>query len=133
DLSKTYLEWARRNLELNGLSGPAHRLVHDDVLAWLPSERRRYGLIFIAPPTFSNSKRMEGSFDVQRDHVALLTAAARLLEPDGQLVFSARLRRFRLDADALDGLAVEDLSARTLPPDFARSARDHHVYRMRRR
>lgn len=136
DLSNTYLDWARRNLALNGFTGPSHRLIQADCLRWLAEaerERRRYGLIFLDPPTFSTSKRMADTLDVQRDHVGLIRDAVALLEPDGVLIFSNNLRRFRMDRDALADLAVEDISAQTIPKDFARNPRIHQCWRIRRR
>jgi len=134
DLSHTYLDWARRNLALNGFEGRNHELIHADVFGWLEDEtQRRYGLIFLDPPTFSNSKRMQGTLDIQRDHVALINAAAGLLEPGGILVFSNNFRRFRLDQAALASFEIEDLTAATIPRDFARNPRIHHCFRLVRR
>lgn len=133
DLSNTYLEWAQRNLERNAVRlGDRHRLVRADCLAWIEREERRYGLIFLDPPTYSTSKAMRGTLDVQRDHVSLLRATARLLTPDGVLVFSTNFRKFKLDAAALPELAIEDVTRRTIPPDFARDQRVHHAYRITR-
>ncbi len=133
DLSATYLDWAQANLELNGLTGPEHRFERADCLAWLERARGRWGVIFLDPPTFSNSKRMDGTLDVQRDHVPLIRAAAALLEDDGVLVFSNNHRRFRLDTDALAalGLAAEDISAQTIPKDFERNPRIHRCWLIR--
>ncbi|MBS7661004.1 bifunctional 23S rRNA (guanine(2069)-N(7))-methyltransferase RlmK/23S rRNA (guanine(2445)-N(2))-methyltransferase RlmL [Pseudomonas lalucatii] len=129
DLSKTYLDWARRNLSLNGYSDK-QRLEQGDVMAWLAEDRGEYELIFIDPPTFSNSKRMEGVFDVQRDHVQLLDLAMARLAPGGVLYFSNNFRKFQLD----DGLAarygVEEISADTLDPDFARNPKIHRAWRL---
>jgi len=133
DMSRTYLDWARRNLALNGFSGPAHELVQADVFRWLEAERRRYGLIFLDPPTFSTSKRMEGTLDIQRDHVRLITAAAALLEPGGELLFSCNFRKFRLERAALEAFEIEDLTAATIPKDFARDPRVHQCFSLRRR
>jgi 23S rRNA (guanine2445-N2)-methyltransferase / 23S rRNA (guanine2069-N7)-methyltransferase len=130
DLSNTYLDWARRNLELNGVRGARHRLVRADVRAFLAQERGRYGLIFLDPPTFSKSKGMTGTLDVQRDHVELVQATAALLEPGGVLVFSTNFRRFKLDAAALPQLAIEDITRATIPRDFARSPRIHQAWRI---
>ena len=142
DLSATYLDWAKRNTALNGYpEGPTNRFFRSDVLRWLSDERRRieegrarrYGLVFCDPPTFSTSKSMgERTFDVQRDHVALIRDAAALLEPDGVLVFSTNLRTFKLDEGALDGLAIVDITAETIPPDFERTPRIHHCFVVRR-
>ncbi|TVR63304.1 MAG: bifunctional 23S rRNA (guanine(2069)-N(7))-methyltransferase RlmK/23S rRNA (guanine(2445)-N(2))-methyltransferase RlmL [Candidatus Competibacteraceae bacterium] len=133
DLSATYLDWARRNLELNGFSGARHELIQADCRQWLVWARGSYDLIFLDPPTFSNSKRTNETLDVQRDHVELLRRTLRLLAPDGVLIFSTNHRRFRLDRDALADLQIEDWSRRTLPLDFARDPKIHQCWRMMRR
>ena len=133
DLSATYLDWARRNLELNGFGSDANRLVRDDVLAWLAGaaqQGERFDLVFVDPPTYSNSKRLDGDFDVQRDHAALLRDAAALLAPGGVLYFSTNFRRFRLDASGLGGLAVEEISRQTVDEDFRRNPRIHRCWRV---
>lgn len=133
DMSHTYLDWARRNLELNGLTGRAHELVQADVLRWLGDYRGpRFGVIFLDPPTFSRSKRMVETLDVQRDHVALIRDTAALLEPDGVLIFSTNYRRFRIDAGALVGLGIQDISRKTLPKDFERNPKIHQCFRISR-
>lgn len=133
DLSRTYLDWASRNLELNGIRGPNHELIQAHCQDWLQGQRgrRRFDLIFLDPPTFSSSKRMSGTLDIQRDHVELIRATSALLEPDGTLIFSNNLRRFRMDHEALPGFSVEDISAATLPRDFARNPRIHNCWRIR--
>lgn len=130
DMSATYCGWARRNLELNGLRGPQHRVVEAECQTFMSSELRRYGLIFMDPPTFSNSKKMADSFDVQRDHVGLIRSAVRLLDRDGVLIFSTNFRRFRMDQEALADLDIEDVSAATIPKDFARSPKIHRCFRI---
>ena len=137
DLSRTYLDWARRNFDLNDITGPEHALVQADCLAWLEETTRtlpadeRYGLIFADPPTFSNSKRMPETFDVERDHLLLIRAAARLLAPDGVIIFSTNRRHMKLDEPAIAalGLRIEDLTRSTIPPDFARNPRVHRCWR----
>jgi 23S rRNA (guanine2445-N2)-methyltransferase / 23S rRNA (guanine2069-N7)-methyltransferase len=136
DMSRTYLDWAKRNLALNNLAGPQHGFVQDDCLAWLQEQRddsRRWDLMFIDPPTHSRSKRMEQDFDVQRDHVELLTLAAQLLAPGGTIVFSNNYTRFRLDRDGLAAFDIEDIGRKTLPRDFERSPRIHACYVLRPR
>lgn len=133
DLSRNYLAWAQRNLTLNGVSGDAHRLVRADCLAWLSQHRGRYGLIFLDPPTFSTSKAMRGTLDIQRDHVDLLKRTSALLEPDGVLIFSNNFSQFEMDAEALPELEVEDLTAATIPFDFRRTPRIHNTWRIRHR
>ena len=132
DLSATYLDWARRNLALNGLEGAQHELVRADCLRWLGQERRRWDLVFLDPPSFSNSKRMDETLDVQRDHVALIRAALRVLERDGTLLFSTNRRAFRPDTAALAELEIDDLTARSLAPAFNRTPPPHRLYRIRR-
>ena len=129
DLSRTYLDWARRNLALNGLS-ERHQMVQSDVMAWLEEARDEYDLIFIDPPTFSNSKRMEGVFDVQRDHVRLLDLAMARLAKDGVLYFSNNFRRFRLDESVAARYSVEEITAQTIDQDFTRNERIHRAWRI---
>ena len=132
DLSRTYLDWARRNLSLNGFSDK-NRLEQGDVMAWLQACRDEFDLIFIDPPTFSNSKRMEGVFDVQRDHVELLDLAVARLAPGGVLYFSNNFRKFQLDERLAERYAVEEISAQTLDPDFARNTKIHRAWRIQAR
>ena len=132
DLSATYLEWLADNLRENGIGGTRHRITQADALAWLQADRGEYDIVFCDPPTFSNSKRA-GDFDVQRAHVPLLRAAVARLAPGGVLYFSNNFRRFRLDETALSAFArVEDITAATIPPDFARDARIHRCWRIAR-
>ncbi|MGR2738965.1 bifunctional 23S rRNA (guanine(2069)-N(7))-methyltransferase RlmK/23S rRNA (guanine(2445)-N(2))-methyltransferase RlmL [Billgrantia sp. Q4P2] len=133
DLSNTYLEWARDNFALNGLDPSRHRVVRDDCLRWLETARAEFDLIFLDPPTFSNSKKMEGTLDVQRDHGRLVELAMARLAPGGTLVFSNNQRRFQLDEGVADRFAVEDISARTFDPDFNRRPDIHHVFLIRHR
>ena len=132
DMSRTYLDWTRRNLELNGFDGREHVLVQADALEWLRSAPAAgWDLVFLDPPTFSNSKRMEGTLDVQRDHIGLLQQTARLLAPGGLLVFSTNYTRFNLDVGAFPGLVIEDVSRATIPKDFERNAKIHRCYLIR--
>lgn len=119
DLSNTYLDWARENFRLNGLEPADFSFVAADVLRYLPTlPSACFDLIVCDPPTFSNSKRMSGSFDVQRDHPALLNQCLRLLRPDGVLFFSTNNRRFRLYDEHLDTAVIKDLSRQTTGFDF---------------
>jgi 23S rRNA (guanine2445-N2)-methyltransferase / 23S rRNA (guanine2069-N7)-methyltransferase len=132
DLSATYLQWCADNLQENNVGGARHRLVQADALQWLESDNGQYDLVFCDPPTFSNSKRAQ-DFDIQGEHVRLLRAAVARLAPGGVLYFSNNFRRFRLDAETIaDFAACEDISAQTIPPDFARDARIHRCWRLQR-
>ncbi|MBD8613526.1 bifunctional 23S rRNA (guanine(2069)-N(7))-methyltransferase RlmK/23S rRNA (guanine(2445)-N(2))-methyltransferase RlmL [Pseudomonas putida] len=132
DLSKTYLDWARRNLSLNGFSDK-NRLEQGDVMAWLQASRDEYDLIFIDPPTFSNSKRMEGVFDVQRDHVELLDLAVARLAAGGVVYFSNNFRKFQLDANLAERYSVEEITAQTVDQDFARNGKIHRAWKIQAR
>jgi 23S rRNA (guanine2445-N2)-methyltransferase / 23S rRNA (guanine2069-N7)-methyltransferase len=134
DMSNTYLDWAHENLVLNGFGGPEHELERADCLQWLESQAvwgPRFDLAFVDPPTFSNSKRMEGVLDVQRDHVGMIRRTLRLLRPGGRLVFSTNYTRFQLDTEALADLRVEDIGAATIPKDFERNPRIHRCFVIR--
>ena len=138
DLSANYLAWARRNLELNGFSSDRHVQIQADCLEWLakaPDSHGDYGIVLLDTPTFSNSKRMADTLDVQRDHTTLIRLAARRLAADGVLIFSNHLKRFRMDRKALGaaGLDLEDITRQTIPRDFARNPRSHHCWRIRHR
>jgi 23S rRNA (guanine2445-N2)-methyltransferase / 23S rRNA (guanine2069-N7)-methyltransferase len=163
DLSRVYLEWAARNLELNGLAGAKHGFIRADCVEWLQeaasATRRRapagpraatpdkagvisgaaaagrpsaplYDLIFLDAPTFSNSKSMETTLDIQRDHPQLVGDAMALLAPGGILLFSTNFRRFKLDPALAEEYAVTDITRQTIPPDFARSPRIHTCFRI---
>jgi len=136
DMSKTYLDWAWRNLELNGLRGPAHEFIQADCLAWLETQSQQmrppeYDLIFIDPPTHSRSKRMQREFDVQLDHGWLLTTAAKLLAPGGKIVFSNNFQKFKLDGATLEHFDAEDITRATIPEDYARNPKIHVCYVLR--
>ncbi|CAE1144677.1 putative conserved AdoMet-dependent methyltransferase with RNA interaction domain [Serratia sp. Tan611] len=130
DMSRTYLEWAEKNLRANGLTGRQHRLIQADCLSWLHNAAEQFDVIFIDPPTFSNSKRMENTFDVQRDHVALMTDLKRLLRRNGTIMFSNNKRGFRMDLDGLQALGLEakEITAQTLSQDFARNRQIHNCW-----
>ncbi|MEQ6887893.1 bifunctional 23S rRNA (guanine(2069)-N(7))-methyltransferase RlmK/23S rRNA (guanine(2445)-N(2))-methyltransferase RlmL [Halomonas sp. CS7] len=133
DLSNTYLEWARDNFALNRLDPSRHRVVRDDCLRWLETAGGEFDLIFMDPPTFSNSKKMADTLDVQRDHGQLVRLAMARLAPGGTLVFSNNQRRFRLDKDLAEQYRVEDISAKTFDPDFTRRPDLHHCFLIRHR
>lgn len=128
DLSKTYLAWGRRNFQLNGLDDghASHRFIRADAMEWLTRlSRRRYDLIFVAPPTWSRSKVMRDDFDIQRDHVKLLRHCHGLLAPGGEVLFTTNLRTFELAHRALErGYGtIEDITESITPKDFSRRPR----------
>lgn len=131
DMSNTYLEWARDNFALNQLDPRLHRVVRDDCFRWLETANAQFDLIFMDPPTFSNSKKMRDTLDVQRDHPRLVELAMARLAPGGTLVFSNNQRRFKLDEALSERYAVEEITARTFDPDFQRRTNLHHVFLLR--
>ncbi|QXF33265.1 23S rRNA (guanine(2445)-N(2))/(guanine(2069)-N(7))-methyltransferase [Photorhabdus akhurstii] len=133
NMSRTYLEWAERNLQANGLTGRQHRLIQADCLAWLARASEQFDLIFIDPPTFSNSKRMEDAFDVQRDHIMLMRQLKRLLRRGGTLMFSNNKRGFKMDFAELErvGLVAEEITSKTQSQDFARNRQIHNCWLLR--
>jgi 23S rRNA (guanine2445-N2)-methyltransferase / 23S rRNA (guanine2069-N7)-methyltransferase len=136
DMSATYLDWAQRNLAVNGFSGAQHALVQADCITWLKNavaERQVYDLIFLDPPTFSNSKRMDDILDVQRDHRALIDRCMALLAPGGKLLFSNNAQKFKLDAEVGDSYKVTDISRATLPKDFERNPRIHQCFELEKK
>ena len=130
DMSNTYLNWAEQNLLLNDIEGKQHKLIQADCLQWLEKCDRQFDLIFVDPPTFSNSKRMEDSWDVQRDHIKLMTNLKRILRPNGTIVFSNNKRGFKMDFAKLEelGLIAVEISHKTLPLDFERNKQIHNCW-----
>ncbi len=132
DMSNTYINWAKNNMALNKNNGE-HEYIQADCLEWLAltakqENKPQYDLIFLDPPTFSNSKRMTDVFDIQNDHVSLINNAAALLAPKGILYFSTNFRRFKIDLEALADLKIVDITKQTIPEDFARNQRIHYCW-----
>jgi 23S rRNA (guanine2445-N2)-methyltransferase / 23S rRNA (guanine2069-N7)-methyltransferase len=136
DMSRTYLQWARRNLDLNAIAQGPHELIQADCRQWLDeavAAGERYDLIFLDPPTFSNSKRMEGVLDLNRDHGALIELCTQLLDPQGLLVFSTNAQRFKLDESLNERYAIADISRATIALDYERNPRIHRCFEIRPR
>ena len=135
DLSNTYLDWARANLNINNFGqqiDKTHFLVRADVKQYLDTLRpHQFDLVLIDPPTFSNSKMMKEVLDTQRDHVDLLNKVIYATIPGGTIYFSTNYRSFKLDADALKGVEIEENSQRSIPMDF-RDKKIHRCFRMQR-
>lgn len=127
DMSRTYLEWAQRNMQLNGYRGGDHQFIQADCLEWVKSKPEPYDLIVLDPPSFSNSKRMRRTWDLKRDHVPLLRDVCRWLAPQGKLVFACHRKGFNPDKAALEGAGfdVRDITAQTLDRDFQSKRRAH--------
>lgn len=135
DMSQTYLNWAERNFRKNRLNVYQHKTLHADVLQWLDQQKQaeQFDLIFLDPPSFSNSKRMEQILDIQRDHVKLVQQAMYLLAKDGVLVFSNNRRDFKLDSQLEQQFEVENITAKTIDRDFQRNQKIHHCWLIKHR
>jgi len=128
DLSRTYLDWAQSNFEQNAIDPARHRLVRSDCATWLARGSARFDVILLDPPTFSNSRRTDKTLDVQRDHVALIGAAAKRLARDGLLIFSTNRRRFELDPELTEDWQIEDITRWSFDRDFSRTRYPHHCW-----
>lgn len=131
DMSNTYIQWAKDNFAVNKLKG-AYEFIQADCISWLAQTNtaQKFDLMFIDPPSFSNSKRMESTWDVQRDHVALLSDAKKQLAMDGKIFFSNNLRSFKLHEDALIelGFNIQNIGPKTIDEDFKRHPKIHHCW-----
>jgi 23S rRNA (guanine2445-N2)-methyltransferase / 23S rRNA (guanine2069-N7)-methyltransferase len=128
DASNTYLEWAQKNMAQNGFPGPEHRYIRDNCLNWLQFSRQSYDLIFLDPPTFSNSKTYGTAFSVLTDHAGLIRSCMKLLRPDGKLIFSNNFRSFILDEEIETAYKVKNITKQTIPFDFERNPKIHHCF-----
>ena len=133
DMSNTYLDWAGRNFELNSMSASKHELLRADCLKWLEEEGELYDVIFLDPPTFSNSKKMDSVLDIQRDHGDMIRNAMAKLAPNGVLIFSNNFRKFKMDELTLRQFDCQNITPQTLDMDFERNPRIHNVWKITRR
>lgn len=134
DLSNTYLAWAEENMSLNGLFDDHTTFVRADVAEYLRGcleRKNRFDIIILDPPTFSNSKKMDGTLDILRDHPALINTCLRLLSPDGFVLFSTNHRKFRLRLDEIESREITDITNTTIPTDF-RDRKIHKCFILRR-
>jgi 23S rRNA (guanine2445-N2)-methyltransferase / 23S rRNA (guanine2069-N7)-methyltransferase len=132
DLSATYLHWAKMNLALNGLTELRNKVEKADCLQWLEEATGKYDLIFIDPPTFSNTKKDKRVFDIQKDHVRLINLAMARLDADGCLIFSTNFRRFKLEEKLQEMYDIKDISQESVPFDFSRNEKIHSCWEIRK-
>lgn len=128
DLSNTYLDWAQENFKLNALDLSKHQFIQLDCMDWFRRTKDRFDVIFLDPPSFSNSKRMADTLDIQRDHEQLIQAAMHLLNLNGQLYFSTNFRQFKLSKRIGELYQVNDISTETIDEDFKRDKRIHQCF-----
>lgn len=133
DMSNTYLDWAQRNFDLNDVDGQQHKLLRADCLKWLQTDDDKYDVIFLDPPTFSNSKKMDAVLDIQRDHGDLIRACMARLAPNGRLLFSNNFRKFKMDDLIQRQFDCKNITGETLDKDFQRNQRIHNVWMITRR
>ncbi len=135
DLSNTYLDWTRRNLDANGFDDSRqHAVVRDEARGFLEHRDRRreapFDLVVADAPTFSRSARSETPWDVEQDHADFLELVATNLAPEGIVYFSTNFRRFHFAIDRLaERYTIREITARTIPEDF-RDRRPHRAWRM---
>ncbi|MGD8558272.1 MAG: bifunctional 23S rRNA (guanine(2069)-N(7))-methyltransferase RlmK/23S rRNA (guanine(2445)-N(2))-methyltransferase RlmL [Gammaproteobacteria bacterium] len=132
DLSTTYIDWCKNNFALNDIPLEKHQFIKADCIQWLETEKNRYQLIFVDPPTFSNSKMMDGHWDVQHHHVWLLRQCLRILDNNGEMVFSTNFRQFQFDEQAFSDCHIENITGKTIPRDFARNPKIHQCWIIKR-
>ena len=131
DMSKTYLEWSKNNFRANQIDLRGHRFIQEDCLSWVEQPvRQQYGLIFLDPPTFSNSKRMRETFDIQRDHEHLIRQVMRFLSDDGVLIFSNNFRKFKMAPGVLESFETSNITPQTIPRDFQRNGKIHNCWQI---
>ncbi|CEG55515.1 bifunctional 23S rRNA (guanine(2069)-N(7))-methyltransferase RlmK/23S rRNA (guanine(2445)-N(2))-methyltransferase RlmL [Legionella fallonii] len=130
DLSNTYLQWGEDNFRLNHIDLSRHQFIQFDCREWMKITRDKFDVIFLDPPSFSNSKRMKDTLDIQRDHAVLISAAMRLLNPDGVLYFSTNFRQFKMDPQLEEKYAIEDISSQTIDQDFKRNPKIHRCFKI---
>ncbi|MCK5517343.1 MAG: class I SAM-dependent methyltransferase, partial [Desulfobulbaceae bacterium] len=133
DLSATYTKWTKMNLALNGLGVEKHTVVQGDCGAWLRATEGTFDMIFVDPPTFSNTKKERRVFDIQRDHLGLIKLAMSRLDASGVLFFSTNYKRFVLDVRLKEIFDIEDISKATIPFDFSRSRKIHMCWEIKKR
>jgi 23S rRNA G2069 N7-methylase RlmK/C1962 C5-methylase RlmI len=134
DLSNTYTSWALENMKLNGFTSPAHSFLSEDAFSYLDrigTAGDQFDIIVLDPPTFSNSKSMDRTLDIQRDHPELINNCLRLLSKDGFLLFSTNFRRFKIQADRIKAGSLQEITLKTIPEDF-RDRKVHYAYMLTR-
>lgn len=129
DMSNTYINWAKDNFRLNDLTVNDHKFVRENVFDFLRQSQERFDTIILDPPSFSNSKKMQGSFDVQRDHSGLIHMCMNSLKQNGILYFSNNNRKFKLDDEIINQYHVQDITEKTIPKDF-RDRKIHCCYKI---
>jgi 23S rRNA (guanine2445-N2)-methyltransferase / 23S rRNA (guanine2069-N7)-methyltransferase len=130
DISNTYIKWAKQNFELNNLDPEQYEFCRADCLAWLRKAKKKFDLIFLDPPSFSNSKKMKETLDIQRDHITLINLTMKHLHPDGLLIFSNNNRKFKMDDEITEKYSTINISKQSIPLDFQRNTHIHNCWKI---
>ncbi len=133
DMSATYIDWCRRNFELNSIPLDNHQLIQADCRKWLKEQSGKFDLIFLDPPTFSNSKRMDGHFDVQQHYMDLINDCALLLSETGEIIFSTNYKKFEFDESGFPNMVIKNITHQTIPEDFQRNKKIHQCWQIHKR
>ena len=133
DMSATYIEWCKRNFKLNNIQPGNHQFIQADCIEWLKQDKQKYDLIFLDPPTFSNSKRMDGHFDIQQHYIELIKDCISLLAGKGEIIFSTNYRKFTFDESKFTNTTIKNITLQTLPEDFARNRKIHQCWQIKRK
>lgn len=128
DTSKTYLQWAKDNFDLNNIKDK-HRFIRQDVMTYLAACKDRYDMIIADPPTFSNSHSREQDWILQQHHGDLIRACMKLLSDQGVLYFSNNFKPFKMEQSLKNQYRVTDITTDSLDPDFSGSA-IHHCFKI---
>ncbi len=134
DMSNTYIDWTKRNFSLNEIFDDVHQFLREDCLKWMETHHQKYDLIFLDPPSFSSSKKMDKSFSIQHDQAPLIENALSMLSNNGILIFSNNVRNFKLEVDSFDSnimkdITIENITKQTIPEDFKRNTKIHNCWK----
>ncbi len=136
DLSANYNRWGEQNFELNGLVSEEYSFHSSDTADFLVDARnklKRYDIIIVDPPTFSNSRKMEGIFDIQRDYISLIKACLDLLDKDGYIIFSTNYTKFNFDPSRFKNIQLENITNTTIDEDFSKKNKPHRCWKIEKK
>lgn len=130
DISNTYIQWSIRNMSINNLSGSKHNFIQTNCLNWIKTTNKKFDLIFINPPTFSNSKKMNKSFELKRDFFHLIKDLKRILRQDGNIIFSSSTHNFKINLDVLDKIKLyaKNITKKTQSKDYINDSKIYHSW-----
>ena len=131
DRSRTYMDWTRDNLALNGLANPSHELVALDTFQFLDRaarEGRKFTLAVVDPPSFSGT-HIGTEFDIKRDHPDLLRRVFAVMARGAIVFFSTNHQRFEPRLSEVTASSIEEITPDTIPEDY-RNRRVHRAWKI---